>query len=432
MINLIVSNSDVTVYINGVMHKNSNLDSKSTQKIKDLILEYSVLELNSDRSNSIKEEIIDILKPALKDQKEKIGDLEENVKKEERKAEAKNILALKFPEVFTVKDDEVFLKGFESVVMPQNLVHKIIQCIDQNEEVESFINFWKLALMNPNPEARKGLFKYIQKQNLIITKMGYFVCYRKANRVSQTETTPLQKYCTKEVIRLRQSKLPLTRYTIGEVNGSFVTLDHRTVRYTSFKGQVHGLIKDLVDNFKEEKRDILTDNHSKTMKFSLGDVVKQDRSKCDSNPNNECSNGLHVGTPSYISGNEWAGQVYMMVFINPMHVVSVPYRDAHKMRVCEYYISAVLNSFKDITSINSSKITVFEDEYCDYELAKFDEYLNEKHFDFEKYESLDDNRKEEFQTKLNELRKDIRISQDFISKDLSIEEIQRVIKSRLI
>lgn len=434
-IKLTISNQDVTVFIDGIMHKNAvTIDKDDIEYIKLLCQEFTTSKI-IDRLKEIKQEIIYILKPSLKQKHNEAIQLEADIKTEEKKEEAKIILAENYPTVFTVIENNVFLKGFESVVMPENLVHKIIQCIDQKEPVESFVNFWKLALLNPNPEARKGLFKYIQKQNLIITKMGYFVCYRKANKTEEDgkvkKNDELQKYCTKEMIRLRQAKSSLSRYTIGELDGEFFTLDHRTVRYTEFKGKKLGLISDLILKFQESKAEVFTDNRTKTMRFSLGDVVKIDRKQCDENPNVECSSGLHVGTPTYIKGNEWAGQVYMMVFVNPMHVVSVPYADAYKMRVCEYYISAILNSLSDIHSIDASKITVFEDEYCDYELSKFDEYLKEKKFDFEEYKSLDDNRKLEFQTKLNELRKDIRVSADFISPDLSIEEIQRVIKSRI-
>ncbi|MBD3353632.1 MAG: hypothetical protein GF364_19265 [Candidatus Lokiarchaeota archaeon] len=66
--------------------------------------------------------------------------------------------------------------------------------------------------------------------------------------------------------------------------------------------------------------------------WTPGNLVKMDRSKCNSDPNKSCSAGLHVGTFNYTLGHTNR----LLICINPKNVVSVP-NDYHcqKMRLCE-------------------------------------------------------------------------------------------------
>ena len=431
MLNILINGNNVTAIVNGDLYCRQDLTKEEIQFLKDLTLEYY-----SAPSDRLQESIMFILQKGMANKVFEIKTID-NVLKVEEALNSSKINLLKnnvLPEIFTVIDNKVFLKGFESVSMPDNLVAKIVGSITESEDITGYVNFWKLCLLNPNPEARKGLFKYVQKQNLLITPKGYFVCYRKAVKTSQGEISTLQKYCTSEIIRIRQSKMPLSRYTIGEDDmEEFYTLDHRTKKYENWKGKVHGLLSDLAINFIEEKRERFTDNHTRTMNFSLGDVVRLPRASCDENPRMECSRGLHVGTPTYINNNS-LGDTFLLVFVNPMHVISVPYNDAHKMRVCEYYVSAILNSIDDVHAIDQSKISIFEDEYSTIELKDFEELLMNKKFDKEFFESdsktMSAEKKAELETKLISLRSEMKFSNDIISKDISMLEFKKIIQSR--
>ena len=91
-----------------------------------------------------------------------------------------------------------------------------------------------------------------------------------------------------------------------------------------------------LDNLFKEDVQIFTDKHTKSMKIVLNQPVKMLRSLCDSNPNQSCSAGLHVGSDSF--GTGYFGTIKLACLINPSDIVAVPheYGKGYKMRVCSY------------------------------------------------------------------------------------------------
>jgi hypothetical protein len=87
-------------------------------------------------------------------------------------------------------------------------------------------------------------------------------------------------------------------------------------------------------------RDDFKDIHSGTMDNSVGNTVSMPRNKVNEDPNQTCSNGLHVANFDYAC-NLYAGREgrLLLVKINPKDVVAVPvdYNQA-KMRVCEFVV----------------------------------------------------------------------------------------------
>src|SRR5690606_7209620 len=57
---------------------------------------------------------------------------------------------------------------------------------------------------------------------------------------------------------------------------------------------------------------------------------------------------------------------------NPQHVVSVPYSDAHKIRVCEYYPFAVLTE-QELLDFHKRDLSEFVTKYQRIEAAKLQE-----------------------------------------------------------
>lgn len=90
--------------------------------------------------------------------------------------------------------------------------------------------------------------------------------------------------------------------------------------------------------------DNFLDLHSHTLDNSPGKVVKMERNEVNDNPNETCSNGLHVANWLY-ANEQYAGSrgVMLAVKVNPRDVVAVPvdYNQA-KMRVCEYLVLEVV------------------------------------------------------------------------------------------
>ncbi|QDH84730.1 RIIB lysis inhibitor [Achromobacter phage vB_AxyP_19-32_Axy24] len=83
------------------------------------------------------------------------------------------------------------------------------------------------------------------------------------------------------------------------------------------------------------------DIHSGNVPQRLGSLVYMDESLVDPDRRNDCSNGLHIASRSYLSG--FRGDVCVVVLIRPEDVIAVPEYSHNKMRVCAYHIVAELS-----------------------------------------------------------------------------------------
>lgn len=83
----------------------------------------------------------------------------------------------------------------------------------------------------------------------------------------------------------------------------------------------------------------LMDSHSRTVNNNVGSIPTMDREKVNSNPNEVCSHGLHVGAWGYV--NNFSGQVIIACKVNPKDVCAVPTDyQFQKMRTCRYEVLA--------------------------------------------------------------------------------------------
>ena len=142
-------------------------------------------------------------------------------------------------------------------------------------KLNAYRNFWTLLSLNPDPDVRQNLFKFLEKWGMVITKSGLFVGYRNANIY-------------------RESNNP-------------------------------------------SEGTIYTDAHSGTTRIMIGRMVTLPREQCDTNSNNECSRGLHIGGTSWLDKGYY-GDVGLVCLVNPVDVVAVPWAHAEygKLRTCAY------------------------------------------------------------------------------------------------
>jgi len=122
-----------------------------------------------------------------------------------------------------------------------------------------------------------------------------------------------------------------------------------------------------------------TDLHTGKFDNSIGAVCEISRDQVDDNPNNTCSNGLHVACYEYAKG---FGPVMIEVEVDPRDVVCVPTDyNGTKMRVCKF---KVVNNCKNIR--NEALYTESEHlEYCeDDELEGFDDEIEEDSYNLER------------------------------------------------
>ncbi len=82
------------------------------------------------------------------------------------------------------------------------------------------------------------------------------------------------------------------------------------------------------------------DKHTGTILNRIGDKPVMPRNKVDDDMSHDCSYGLHAGSLQYVESfmNKNAGDIVIIVKINPADVVSVPESDCRKLRCCKYEI----------------------------------------------------------------------------------------------
>jgi len=80
------------------------------------------------------------------------------------------------------------------------------------------------------------------------------------------------------------------------------------------------------------------DHHTRTFDNSPGTENEMPRNTVDDDARKDCSNGFHVGTWDYASTFCGAPKV-VICKVDPADVVSVPYADANKVRVCKYEVT---------------------------------------------------------------------------------------------
>ena len=94
---------------------------------------------------------------------------------------------------------------------------------------------------------------------------------------------------------------------------------------------------------KTSEEGIWVDNHSQSLKQTVGSIVKMDAEMVDDNRRVLCSNGLHIARKGYLNSyGSGSTNIVTIVKIAPEHVISVPMGEQDKMRVMQYFIVAEL------------------------------------------------------------------------------------------
>lgn len=368
----------------GKIHINQNLNKEQIKRLSEIILSYS--SSNEEEKTQLFNETLEIVSPEYFNTKQEIQ--KEAEKRNWIKDFYKKVKNILFKENFELDEstNAIFYKKIRNVFLPDELVELIALEIEKGGDVTPYMKFWELCLANPNENSRAGLFKFLRKQKLIITNNGFILCYRMAKRITQKDklTEPFHDYVKGECLRLRSQKANLKKYSLGLNNDEYVTLDHRTKKFKDYKGKILGTFFDVEQEVLQRisNQEYFTDNHTQTMKFTVGDVVSIPRSDCDENPKVECSRGLHIGSLDFVSKGGF-GDAFLLCLVNPMNVVAVPYADAHKMRVCEYKVISCFDSLEEIEKVEADDVKIFEHSYIDYQLDKLRQLIENKTFNNE-------------------------------------------------
>jgi hypothetical protein len=331
-----------------------------------------------------------------------------------------------------------FLKGY-TIPMPIKLVERINLYIQSGAPIDSLVNFWMLCMANPDSRARNDLFAFADRYNFPITPYGYFVGYKSVyvkessknnhslvhdSQILQAlnpligdsrgtyldELTPEEKekviatytlvkvsYCDTygddEVLYVAADVAAGDIYDDEVINGSKdaieETLDYHLITDGEYDPEIHVmqvvgpvsrefyLLKQRTIVEGADESDLtFTDIHTRTFSIKLGEVVKMDRSECDSNPEQTCSSGLHIGAPGYVKGfGSGSSRKIIACLVNPAHVVAVPTDYSfEKMRVCEYFPYAIsdFDAAEDLKEIDTQ---FYESDYIGYEFEELKQQL---------------------------------------------------------
>jgi hypothetical protein len=101
-----------------------------------------------------------------------------------------------------------------------------------------------------------------------------------------------------------------------------------------------------------KKGDDYVDCHTGKVIQNIGSRVYTDADKVDPDRTRSCSNGLHVGSLSFMKS--FHGGHTLICLVKPEDFIAVPQYDTTKCRVCEYRVIGVLSD-EDRNTINSGK-----------------------------------------------------------------------------
>ena len=181
---------------------------------------------------------------------------------------------------------------YNDIAMRNSLTTRMLQMIDLGLDIEPLARFLENLMQNPSHRAVNELHKFMEACDMPITEDGRLLAYRSVNEDFWDTHTG------KTSLSLPPDKIP----TYGGLPNGKNVMTH------------NGVTTDL----------------------STGKcVVSMPRNMVNENPDQTCSDGLHVCSQKY----GMYGSRLLLVAVNPADVVSVPNEyNAAKMRVSKYEV----------------------------------------------------------------------------------------------
>lgn len=308
-------------------------------------------------------------------------------------------------EIFEYNDSKIIMKGIP-LSIPEQLLRKIVST--EGEERASLIAFWRNLSLCPEPRVRESLFEYMENNGFIITKHGLIVSFRRVWSAEEetteevvTTNQDLMTFVSSEYFRLRKAKKGTSRYDVylnedtknyelihediqeidGCMNyiGNLYDLYHapqlENAEYKTTKSAVF-----YAQNTKNTDFTVDGKHHSGRVSYHLLKETRIDRKDADHDPNQTCSEGLHLGTPDYVKKNSWLGDTIMVCLSNPMDAVSVPNDGYCKFRSVAVYPIAIISE-EDLASIQPGSFDVLDYDYLNYTVQQIEEKMKTMTFE---------------------------------------------------
>lgn len=245
------------------------------------------------------------------------------------------------------------LKGVD-LEIPAVVLASFIELTEKGakEEYEALKMFWLWASLNPIESSREDLLQFIKRNDVTITKNGLLELYRRVEKVNDIVDTSLTLFVSEQYVKVKKWKKNPANFSVDSVVDGLKLLKDDS-------GSV-GNLAALYKNLSNLAENLYTDHHTHKKVIKLGAIYREDEDKIDLNNNNDCSNGLHVGSKSF--GFSGFGDVGVMALVNPMKVRSVPTSATNKMRVSEMFIAGVLEE-EEYKKEGSDGVNDFSQDY---------------------------------------------------------------------
>lgn len=298
---------------------------------------------------------------------EKIEDTKKQIENQKELIDWLKKISEEGDEHFEVDGTKLYMKGIK-ITVPKFLAVEFINRRSNNEDYQALINFWRLLALNSDPRCRENLFTFLSKHDIAVTQSGYFVAYRNVD-IKQAGDKELNDYVVNMWLKIKNWKKSPKNYIVVKKDLFYyeTLLEHQAGNL-----EVIGNLDDLYSNPIGEET-IYTDHHTGTFNIKIGELVSMPKEETDQSQDNQCSSGLHLASSSWLSKNYY-GQQGIVCLVNPMHVVSVPYADAGKLR-CHAYLPIGLAEYGDNNRIIPIETSTFEHEFCEHTEAELSDML---------------------------------------------------------
>lgn len=271
-------------------------------------------------------------------------------------------------EYLDVVGQSVYIRCISELTVPEDLAFAIYNAEMESdwEKIQSYLNFWTLASLNPDSRARTNLFWFLQRYGMKISSSGLFVAYR--NVVLKEEGSEIGPELAKVIsknyakVKFSHKKTP-KNYQIVKSEDGYECVKYHPDNY--YHGALFGNLEELYEKLGEDLSTNYTDDYTGTFDIRIGKPVSMPRENCDPVQENTCSSGLHVAGRDWLTQN-YCGRIPLKVLVSPSDVVAVPKADNYgKMRVCAYYPVEVLEWGQDGNMIEHDIEDGFEDNFID-------------------------------------------------------------------
>lgn len=358
------------------------------------------------------------LTPEEKEREKEIKELEKEAEGQKELMEWLEDIKNLGDEHFEVDGIKLYMKGIK-ITVPEFLAREFAARRENEEDLSSLMNFWRLCALNPDPRCREDLYGFLMKNDISITPSGYFVTYRNV-MIKQEGNKALHDFVVQKWLQVKKWKKAPSNYLVYE-NEDGIYSCYPSTKTPENSGDSIGTLEELYNSVTSGGDDsvIYTDAHTRTFTIKIGEVVTIPRNECDANPNQTCSRGLHLGNLNFMRKGAF-GSEGLVCLCNPKDVVAVPRSYDGKMRTCSYLPIALAEYDEDGCIIPVDTAT-FEYEYAEHTQEELEDMLRTTRF-----ESLKEHELVPKELDIASLRK---ITGDL---DISLDEMNKSIQSRVV